>query len=126
MFETEIGGKTAKAEVTFYTALLYEQEFGGDMLKDLFGVQSSDPALVVDGGEVVTIDFTKTNWTVLMKVLWAAVKTADEFTPNYTAWMRKARGTNLFLVNQLLSEEIGECFFHTEAAEEGAEEKEEG
>ena len=67
MFTVEIDGKAAKAEVTFYTAYIYEAEFKSDLIQDLFGVQTADPTVgfnVEDDGDgatvkVVSIDFTK-------------------------------------------------------------------
>ena len=69
------------------------------------------------------IDFTKMNWSAAMKVLWAAVKTADPAAPNYTAWMKNAKGVNLWLARELVGMEIADCFFRASAAEEGDEEQ---
>ena len=118
MFDFEIGGKKVQAEVTFYTAWLYETEFQGDMLKDLFGEQDFDDPIVVDGGRVVKVDFTKVNWTAVTRVLWAACKTADDKTPSYRAWMKDAKGANLWELNEVLSAEVADCFFRAEAAGE--------
>jgi len=118
MFEITIDGKQVKGEVSFYTAYLYEAEFGGDLIKDLFGTQDLEPEIETAGGAVVRIDFTKTNWNAVGKVLWAAVKTANEATPSYSAWMKRTKGLNMWLVGMLLSEEVADCFFRTEAAGE--------
>lgn len=121
MFEVEIDGKKVNAEVTFYTAQLYEAEFRADIIKDLFGEQSLEPQLEMDGDAIVKIDFTKVNWLATAKVLWAAIKTADESTPSYTSWMKATKGLNMWLVSELLSAEVADCFFRADFA--GAEEQ---
>lgn len=119
MFSIEIDGKEVQAKVSFYTAQLYESEFpGSDMLKDLFGVQTFEETVSMDGDFVAKIDFTKVNWLATAKVLWAAVKTADESTPGYTAWMKGTSGVNMWLVSEILSAEVADCFFRAEAPEE--------
>ena len=118
MFQVSIDGKKADAEVTFYTAWLYEAEFQKDMLKDYFGEQDFADPVLMDGERVVKIDFTKVNWTAITRVLWAACKTADESTPPYKAWMKKAKGANFWELNELLSAEVADCFFRAEAAGE--------
>jgi len=121
MFEVEIDGKKVKAEVTFYTSYLYEAEFRADMIKELFGKQDFEPQFEADGDTIVKIDFTKVNWAVTAKVLWAAIKTADESTPSYAAWMKATKGLNMWLVSEQLSVEVADCFFRAEAP--GAEEQ---
>ena len=93
MFTFEADGKTYEAKVTFYTAHIYEMEFRSDLIRDLFGVQTAEQPLEVertgDGEEdyrIVKIDFTKVNWTVVTKALWAAVKTANPGAPSYAEW----------------------------------------
>jgi hypothetical protein len=125
MFEIEIGGEKIKAEVSFYTAQLYEAEFSSDIIKDFFGKSdlASPVKLANKGGaaEVVSVDFTKTNWTAAMKALWASVKTADELTPGYYTWVRKCSGVNMWEVQDVLANEIADCFFRAGAAAEEAE-----
>lgn len=121
MFETVIAGKKVKGEVSFYTAQLYEAEFRADLIKDLFGVQDDSTLIEFKGDDVVKIDFTKVDWLATMKVLWAAIKTADERTPSYTKWMKQTQGVNLWEVRELLSDEIADCFFRAEVI--GAEEQ---
>jgi len=118
MFEIEINGKQVKAEVSFYTAVIYEQEFMSDMLQDFFGVQKADSPIDVDGDSIIKIDFTKINWASAMKVLWAAVKTANDSTAAYSTWMKKAKGANMWLIREQLADEISDCFFRAEPAGE--------
>ena len=125
MFDVSIDGKTYKAEVTFYTAVLYEAEFRGDIVADLFGVQGqgSNP-FSFDGKQLAAIDFTKVGWLSVAKATWAALKTADQSTPSYTAWMRKAKGVNFWDLRDSLLEDASDCFFRTDAPDE--DEPEEG
>jgi hypothetical protein len=114
MFEIEIEGKKKKVEVSFLTSVLYEAEFGTDLVKDFFGKQ-----VLKDGkeeSEDITIDFTQTNWNVTMKVLWAALKTADAKVPGYQQWCRKTKGVNMWFAAEALSFECADCFFRSEAA----------
>ena len=120
MFEVEIDGKKQKAEVSFYTAQLYESEFRKDIIQDLFGQQSLLTPIQMEGEEVVSIDFTKVNWLSVAKVLWAALKTADESTPNYTAWMKATKGLNMWLVQEQLASEVADCFFRAAPSREEA------
>ncbi|MBR3327913.1 MAG: hypothetical protein IKG22_11390 [Atopobiaceae bacterium] len=127
MFTFQANGKNYEAKATFYTAYIYEMEFRSDLIRDLFGVQTAEQALEIertgdgeDDYRIVKIDFTKVNWTVVAKALWAAVKTADPSTPSYSEWMKKTAGVNLWLVQEELGNEISECFFRPEAAREEA------
>lgn len=115
MFEVKIGGETSTAQVTFFTALIYENEFGKDMLKDFFGVQAIKDPIEDDGG-VVSVDFTQINWTAASKALWAALKTADDTTDPYSVWVKKSSGANMWLIYEQLSVEIADCFFRAEIA----------
>lgn len=117
MFEVSIDGKTVKAEVTFYTAWLYENEFSKDLISDFYGVQDMSPVMSMDGDEF-KVDFTKVNWIAATRVLWAAVKTVSQATPPYAEWMKKTQGVDTWTVRQKLDEAITECFFRTEAAGE--------
>lgn len=122
MFEVSIDGKKVKAEVTFYTATLYEAEFRKDMLKDFFGdvLKMSEQIQVDEDLNVVNIDFEKINWMAANRVLWAAVKTADESVPYYAEWAKKTKGANLWDVRDALANEVADCFFRPEPAGEEA------
>lgn len=131
MFHIEIDGKDFEGKVTFYTAQLYEMEFRSDIIQDLFGIQTAEQPMEieVDGeGENATariakIDFTKISWTAVMKTLWAALKTADSSLPSYSEWMKGSSGVNLWLAQDLIGNEVSDCFFRPSTAEEGAEEE---
>lgn len=119
MFEVSVNGKVEKADVSFYTAWLYENEFHADLISDFYGVQDMTPiASEEDGG--FRVDFTKVNWMAATRVLWAALKTVKQSTPSYTDWMKKARGVESYTLRQQLDEAIADCFFRAGAAEEEA------
>ena len=124
MLNIEIGGKQVEAEVTFLTAQIYEAEFRSDMIQDYFGrektkIPTDDENVVQEDGDatIVQVDFTQTNWTAAVKVLWAAVKTANPSTPGYAVWARSATGANMWEVADVLTYEIVDCFFRPLAAE---------
>ena len=129
MFEVNIDGKKVKAEVSFQTPLIYENEFGGDLLQDVMGVHKAGEDSIVeyktvegeDGEaevEVTGFDFTRVNWGSLLKALWASIKTADPSVSGYQVWAGKARGIDMLELNGVLSDEIADCFFRSSASGE--------
>ena len=118
MFDVSIDGKPVKADVSFYTAWLYESEFNADLISDFYGVQDMKPIATADDGEF-RVDFTRVNWTAATRVLWAAIKTADQSTPGYREWMKSARGIDSYTLRIQLDEAIADCFFRAGGAEEG-------
>lgn len=125
MFEVSINGEKSKAEVSFLTAEIYESEFKKDLLQDFFGdVLKANEQLKVDEElNVVSVDFEKINWMAANRVLWAAVKTADESAPGYRAWARQTKGVNMWEVRDTLAGEVADCFFRSELAEEETEQE---
>lgn len=112
MFEVEINGEKQKAEVTFYTAWLYEQEFGAKLVQDY--MQGADYEEAEMGGEkVAVVKFDTIDWMTIVRILWAAVKTADESAPPFEEWMKKAGGANLWDARTDLDKAISECFFRS-------------
>ena len=123
MFKVNIDGVETVAEVSFYTAQLYEAEFGSDLIQDLFGKQDDGSGIVEMSGKgdkarVVSIDFTKIGWTGVTKALGAACKTADESVGSYPSWMKEIRGVNMWDVRSQLINEVTDCFFRASAAGE--------
>lgn len=111
------------AVATAYTLVLYEQEFHGDLLKDVFGRQTSD-----ESGDDVLIDMTTDNWNAELRALYAMIRTSYEIrwdagdaTPNerpkqFTEWVK---GIGQFNMRQVASDVVNECirgFFRTGAA----------
>jgi hypothetical protein len=126
MFTVEIDGRTVNADVTFYTAQLYEAEFRGDVIQELFSMQDDimdGMVITEEDGETVArydlsrIDLTKVGWLAVNKLLWAAVKTADETTPGYQAWCKRTRGVDIWAVRDVLMAELSDCFFRPGTAE---------
>lgn len=122
MFEVSIDGKKVKAEVSFYTATLYEEEFRKDLLQDFFGdvLKSSEQISIDEDSNIVNINFEKINWQAANRVLWASIKTANESAPSYHAWSKNTKGVNMWEVRDELAGEVADCFFRTELAEEEA------
>lgn len=117
MFEVNCEGGKIEAEVTFGTALVYENEFMRDIIKDVFSVQSDDNEFLgVDGEEIVKVDFTKIGWNETMRALWAAAKTHDPSLDGFEKWMGKVRGVNMWEARMILVAELTDCFFRAEAA----------
>ena len=109
---------------TMYTLLVYEQEFGSDPIKDVFGKHQ-----VEQGGEtVLTIDYTQENWFEETRLLWAMVKTANDLadergdvapndrTPPYRKWVKKVGKVNMRDIANAVIGEAVDGFFHTGAA----------
>ena len=127
MFEVTIDGKKVKAEMSFQTAIIYENEFGGDLLQDVMGAHKADEEGIVEyrtvegangevDVEVTGCDFTRVNWSCLLKALWASVKTADPSVSGYMMWAGGARGIDMLELNGVISNEIADCFFRSSTA----------
>lgn len=89
--EFDIDGKKVEGSFTVETLVVYEQEFGRDLVQDYYGRPTEDE----DDGSVI-FDFTKTNWTTITKVMWAAIKTANPKTKPYQKWVKGKTGLNLY------------------------------
>lgn len=109
-----IDGKQVEAQASVLTLVLYEQEFGKDLIKDLFGKTSLDDA-EQDGSY---IDFTLNNWTAIPRVLWAMCKTVDESVPRYREWAKGITGIDMFSLNQEIADAVVDAFFRPAAATE--------
>lgn len=94
-----------------YTLNLYEQTFGGDLIKEVFG-KIGQP----DGDEVI-LDFTTDNWTSEMRAFWCMLKTADaiasahgrehETVPPYDQWILD---TTTLDIQKVSAAVVNECF----------------
>ena len=129
MFEVEISGKKQKAVVSCLTPHIYELEFGGDMLADLFGRIDKKTVDFVEfdkKGGVIAIDYTAVKWNTLLKILWAAIKTANDATPGFNVWAKSADGLDIVDVRIALEGAISDCFFRSQSnADEKAGDEEE-
>lgn len=117
--EIEGYGKV-EAVATAYTLAVYEQEFGGDLIKELFGRTE-----IAEGdGDGSVIDFTNENWLVDIKALYAMVRTnydikaaAGDAAPNdrpkpFTDWVRSIGRVNMQRISEAVVGEALNGFFH--------------
>ncbi|WP_288070768.1 hypothetical protein [Adlercreutzia caecimuris] len=90
----------------------YEQEFGRDIIQDLFGrvtVREPEPD---EEGVVASVDYRDTNWTALVRALWASRRAADESVPPYAVWADGIDALDLNAVSDALMPEAVRTFFH--------------
>lgn len=123
MFIDIDGSGPVEITATLYTLSLYEQEFGGDLIKDVFGRHTKDEA-----DEEVLIDMTTNNWNAEIKALWAMVKTAADLkdergdlapndrVPSFKKWRKTVGKINVREIADAVVEEALDGFFHTGAA----------
>lgn len=113
-----------------WTLVLYEQQFGGDLIQDLFGkveVRKSDvetalrnvgveeaPEREDDDPVLFTSDYTQTNWTAVLKALWAGLKTADDALPGFTQWSRGLGAIDLGRLQKEIVPEAMRMFFRSD------------
>ena len=117
-----------------WTLVLYEQQFGGDLIQDLFGkveVRKSDVETAlrnvgVDEGlqdapeapdedpVLFTSDYTQTNWTAVLKALWAGLKTADDALPGFAQWSRGLGAIDLGRLQKEIVPEAMRMFFRSD------------
>lgn len=121
-----VGGKELEAELGVETLVVYEEEFGRDLLQDMFGkvdvdvskltaeagdADEGDEPEETEVGSVISVDFTQTNWTAITRVLWASLKTANPWFPTYREWSKSVGGLNLQeVVNELTPVAIRQFF----------------
>lgn len=100
--------------VSVHTLMVYEQEFSGaDLIQDLYKkvvIRKSDDD---DDDILAAIDFRNVNWTALTKVLWAALKTADDDLPPFREWSATVGDINLMDLNAQLTPEVERRLFRT-------------
>ena len=98
------------------TMMVYEQEFGADIVQELFGravvrrEESADDVLLA-------IDYRNVNWTKCVKVLWAAMKTADQSLPPFSQWVKDAGPIDLGTVADRVLSEATKGFFRAGAGD---------
>ena len=116
------GSGEVEATATALTLVIYEQEFKGDLIKDVFGKHKAD------AGSSDSIDFTVDNWVKELQALWAMVATAYELkydrgdaAPNdrpkpFKQWVRGIGKVNFRQISDAVVSEAWDGFFHTGAA----------
>lgn len=97
-----------EVKYNFYTLYLYEQEFGSDLIRDLYGGASLN--IGNDDGEV-EVGFNSVNWTAVTKALWAGAKCANPSTPRFKDWATDSNGLDLFAIAGSVLEEINGSLF---------------
>lgn len=108
----DFGNGEVEAEVSFWTLVVYEQQFGTDMIGDLFGKVDAEE----DEDGSLVLDYTKYNWTASVQAMWAAVKCADRFAPAYEDWCKSITDVNMWPLIAQLKAEILARLFRTGAA----------
>lgn len=110
-----INGEEMEAKLSALSMILYEQEFGADLIGDIQGKVKAN-----DQEEGVLFDFAKVPWVKILQGIWAMLKTAKPSIPHFEKWVKGVEEFNAFEMRNVLEEAISDNFFHTAApAEEG-------
>lgn len=110
-----INGEEMEAKLSAFSMVLYEQEFGSDLIADLNGKVRAN-----DDEEGVLFDFAKVPWMKILQGTWAMLKTAKPSTPHFEKWVKGVEEFNIFDLRNTLEIAVSDNFFHTAApAEEG-------
>ncbi len=124
----DYGSGPKEARATLLSLVVYEQEFGSDLIKDLFGkaeVRRSDlepqgegegPAEGSPDDVVLSFDYGSVNWTASVKALWAFLKAADGTVPPFREWAAGTGDLDMFSVAPQVIAEARRGFFRTGAA----------
>lgn len=107
----KIGDKEYPIACGAWTPVLYEQEFGKDMIQDVFGRISFGQDDVVKDGEVFVMNFTNTNWTASIRALWACLKTADDSVDPFEIWVKKQGSLDMDEIQNYVATEVVKQFF---------------
>ena len=94
---------------------LYEQEFGSDLIQDVFGRQRSKDVASDDGegGAEIVFDYTDANWFARTRALWAMLKAADDRIPRFSEWSKSATGFNMYLLFMGVTSAVRDGFFRS-------------
>lgn len=122
MVEIEINGEKQPCIFSAWTAVLYEQEFKSDLYGDMYSgvailaekqmedekaggkaAKKADAAKKHDG---LLATFERVDSATMYRVLWAALKAANDDVPPFSEWSRGEIDLNRFEVVGLL---LGEC-----------------
>ena len=100
MASVDLGNGPVEFEVTFWTLLLYEEEFdGADLIADLYSK---------DG---------RVKFANAVRATWACCKAHDDATPPVKEWARSITGVNLNTVIGAVIPAINDGLFRQEPAE---------
>lgn len=106
----DYGRGEEEAVIGVATMMVYEQQFRSDIIQDLFGrsVLRRKPD---DDDVLFEVDYRDVNWTALVRVLWAALKTADDSFPSFREWSMGLGPVDLNdLASKLIPEAYGQFF----------------
>lgn len=112
----DYGKGEKEAILSVETMTVYEQEFGRDIIQDLFGrvvVRKEQHEEDVE----FAVDYRDTNWTAIVRVLWAALKTADGSTPSYKEWSKSVGNIDLNAIGRPILDEAWKMFFRAGASD---------
>ena len=124
-FEVKYSGGTHTAAAGLNALVIYEQEFESDLIKDVFGiveVKEEDLEKIAEeklGGKekessdvVLVLDYTQTNWTKIVKAVWACLKNYNgDSIPSFKTWVNQTEGMNLTEVQNAAIVAFNETFF---------------
>lgn len=108
----DYGRGDTEIHVSPLTLLIYEQEFKGDMIQDLFGkvvVRDEED----EEGEYTVFDYRSTNWTAVAKSLWACLKAADDNLPSFKVWSKNLGDLNILAVMNALIPAVTDGLFRS-------------
>lgn len=125
----ENNGVEREYEATTYTLVVYEQEFGKDLIKDVFGRIDVRKAIenFDSEGNMVVMDYTVDNWNAELRAFWAMLKTSEAICkrenrpclaiPSYPQWCLETRSIDMSQISQLVFEECQRGLFRSGAAD---------
>ena len=125
----ENNGTEHEYEATTYTLVAYEQEFNGDLIKDVFGrIDVRNAARNFDeNGNLVAMDYTIDNWNAELRAFWAMLKTSYEIAraegrkaevvPPFVQWCIRTRSIDMGQVSQAVFDECQRGLFRSGASE---------
>lgn len=109
-------GKKSEYVGSVYTLDIYERQFGGDLLKDVFGKITSD------GDDANVVLNLTSNYTAELHAFWCMLRTADAIndargkkhasTPPYDEWiMSLDAGVDMSVIDHAVFNECVAKFF---------------
>lgn len=116
-------------EATFYTLVIYEQEFKKDLIKDVYGRIDVTKAVrnFDEDGNVIAMDYTVDNWVAYPRAFWAMLKTSEaicrdegrpcEPVPPFVKWCMSTRNFDMGEISQLVYDECERGLFRSGAAD---------
>lgn len=125
----ENNGVEREYEATTYTLVIYEQEFGRDLIKDVFGRIDVTQALrnIDSDGNVIAMDYTVDNWSSYPRAFWAMLKTSEAIckrdnrpclaVPPFVQWCLETRSIDMGQLSQLVFDECQRGLFRSGAAD---------